>query len=91
MTIATHPFNALMEINRASVPNSDKLVSSLSTITYGGTLTVTNIGASLHVGQGSSARDGWEYTSPSNASGPGLDEGQFSGGRHRDGRFANGD
>lgn len=39
-----------MKINRASTPNSDKLVSSLSNITYGGTLLVTNIGASLQVG-----------------------------------------
>ena len=42
--------NVVMEINRAAVPNSDKLVSSLSTITYGGTLTVNNIGGGLQVG-----------------------------------------
>ena len=39
-----------MKLNRASSPNADKLVSSLSTITYGGTLLVTNIGAALQVG-----------------------------------------
>ena len=39
-----------MKLNRASTPNADKLVSSLSTITYGGTLLVTNIGAALQVG-----------------------------------------
>jgi len=42
--------NAVMEINRNAIPNSDKLVSSLSTITYGGTLTVNNLGAPLHPG-----------------------------------------
>lgn len=39
-----------MKLNRASSPNSDRLVSSLSTITYGGTLLVTNIGAALQIG-----------------------------------------
>lgn len=39
-----------MKLNRASSPSSDKLVSSLSTITYGGSLLVTNIGARLQVG-----------------------------------------
>jgi fibronectin-binding autotransporter adhesin len=38
---------AWMELNRASSPNSDRLVSSLSSITYGGTLVVTNIGDAL--------------------------------------------
>ena len=36
-----------MKLNRAGSPNSDRLVSTLSTITYGGTLVVTNIGAAL--------------------------------------------
>ena len=39
-----------MKLNRASTPNSDKLVSTLSTITYGGALVVTNLGVALHVG-----------------------------------------
>ena len=41
---------AWMKLNRANTPNSDQVVSSLATITYGGTLIVTNIGASLHAG-----------------------------------------
>lgn len=41
---------AWMELNRANSPNSDRLVSSLSSITYGGTLVVTNIGSQLQVG-----------------------------------------
>jgi autotransporter-associated beta strand protein len=41
---------AWMKLNRANTPNSDQVVSSLSTVTYGGTLLVTNIGAALHVG-----------------------------------------
>jgi fibronectin-binding autotransporter adhesin len=39
-----------MEINRASSPNCDKLVSSLSSINYGGKLVVTNIGPRLQAG-----------------------------------------
>ena len=41
---------AWMKLNRASTPNSDQLVSTLSTISYGGTLVVTNIGAKLQPG-----------------------------------------
>lgn len=41
---------AWMKLNRAASPNCDRLVSSLSTITYGGTLVVTNIGARLQTG-----------------------------------------
>ncbi len=41
---------AWMKLNRTGSPTSDKLVSSLSTITYGGTLIVTNIGGALVVG-----------------------------------------
>ena len=42
---------AWMKINRASSPNSDRLVSATaSIINYGGTLVVTNIGASLQTG-----------------------------------------
>ena len=41
---------AWMKINRANTPNSDRLVSTLSSITYGGTLIVTNIGGALQVG-----------------------------------------
>jgi autotransporter-associated beta strand protein len=41
---------AWMKLNRANSPNSDRLVSSLSTITYGGTLVVTNVGAALQPG-----------------------------------------
>ena len=41
---------AWMKLNRANTPNSDQLVSSLSTITYGGTLVVTNIGGRLQAG-----------------------------------------
>jgi autotransporter-associated beta strand protein len=40
--------NTLMEINRDSVPNSDKLAASA--ISLGGTLTVENIGPALHIG-----------------------------------------
>jgi autotransporter-associated beta strand protein len=41
---------AWMKLNRANSPNSDRLVSSTaSTIYYGGTLVVTNIGAPLEV------------------------------------------
>jgi fibronectin-binding autotransporter adhesin len=39
-----------MKLNRAGSPNSDRLVSSLAGINYGGTLVVTNVGASLHAG-----------------------------------------
>jgi len=40
-----------MKINRAASPNSDRLVSSAGSVNYGGgTLVVTNIGPSLHVG-----------------------------------------
>ena len=39
-----------MKLNRAGSPNSDRLVSSLAGINYGGTLVVTNVGASLHTG-----------------------------------------
>jgi len=38
-----------MKLNRANSPNSDQLVSALSSITYGGTLVVTNIGGLLQV------------------------------------------
>jgi autotransporter-associated beta strand protein len=42
---------AWMKLNRATSPNSDRLVSSTaSIISYGGTLVVTNIGAPLQVG-----------------------------------------
>ena len=40
-----------MKINRTASPNSDRLVSSAGSVNYGGgTLVVTNIGPSLHVG-----------------------------------------
>ena len=39
--------DALMELNRGASPNSDRLVAP--SITYGGTLTVTNIGARLQM------------------------------------------
>jgi autotransporter-associated beta strand protein len=39
-----------MKLNRASTPNSDRLVSSLSSVDYGGTLVATNIGAKLQPG-----------------------------------------
>ena len=41
---------AWMKLNRANSQNSDRLVSSLSTITYGGTLVVTNVGPPLQAG-----------------------------------------
>lgn len=41
---------AWMKLNRANLPTSDHLVSSLSTVTYGGTLVVTNIGPQLQAG-----------------------------------------
>lgn len=37
----------IMELNRSSVPNCDQLVSSLSSINFGGTLFVTNAGPRL--------------------------------------------
>lgn len=39
-----------MKLNRAVSPTSDRLVSSHSTITYGGTLVITNIGSGAKVG-----------------------------------------
>jgi hypothetical protein len=39
----------LLELNRTNAPNHDVLISDLGTITYGGTLTVTNIGEALQV------------------------------------------
>jgi hypothetical protein len=42
---------AWMKLNRAASPNSDRLVcSTASTINYGGTLVVTNIGSPLQAG-----------------------------------------
>jgi autotransporter-associated beta strand protein len=41
---------AWMKLNRANTPNSDQIVSTLSTVTYGGTLIITNIGAALQPG-----------------------------------------
>jgi len=41
---------ALMEINRAASPNADKFVRSGGALAYGGTLTVTNIGAAAQNG-----------------------------------------
>jgi fibronectin-binding autotransporter adhesin len=41
---------AWMKLNRANTPNSDQVVSSLGSVTYGGNLVVTNIGAQLHAG-----------------------------------------
>lgn len=41
---------AWMKLNRDNTPNSDRLVSSLSTISYGGTLVVTNVGGRLQAG-----------------------------------------
>ncbi len=38
-----------MEINRGASPNADKLVLSSGTLTYGGALTVVNIGAALQL------------------------------------------
>jgi hypothetical protein len=40
----------LMALNRAGSPNCDQIVSSGSSINYGGTLVVTNIGGQLHAG-----------------------------------------
>ena len=40
---------AWLKLNNASSPTSDKLSSSLSTVTYGGTLVVTNVGGALAV------------------------------------------
>ena len=42
--------NLLLELDRSASPNCDQLVSVLGTITYGGTLSVTNIGTALQVG-----------------------------------------
>ncbi len=42
--------NLLIGLNDTNTPRSDALVSSLGMITYGGTLTVTNIGPKLQVG-----------------------------------------
>ena len=41
---------AWMKLNPGHTPNSDQLVSALSTITYGGTLVITNIGSAPQVG-----------------------------------------
>ncbi len=38
----------LMELNRTNAQNCDHLVCSSGTITYGGTLSVTNVGPALH-------------------------------------------
>jgi autotransporter-associated beta strand protein len=38
----------IMELNRANVPNSDRIVAA--SITYGGALSVTNDGSTLHAG-----------------------------------------
>jgi autotransporter-associated beta strand protein len=40
----------LLELNHTNAQPSDKLLSDLGTITYGGTLSVTNIGPALQVG-----------------------------------------
>ncbi len=40
----------ILKLNRTNSLKSDELVSSLSTITYGGTLTLTNIGPALQPG-----------------------------------------
>jgi hypothetical protein len=37
-----------MELNRTNAQNCDHLVSSSGTITYGGTLSVSNVGPALH-------------------------------------------
>jgi autotransporter-associated beta strand protein len=42
--------NLLLGLNRSNTPSSSKLVSDLGTITYGGTLTVTNVGPALQAG-----------------------------------------
>jgi fibronectin-binding autotransporter adhesin len=42
--------NLLLELNRTNTPSSDQLPSALGTITYGGTLSVTNIGPALQAG-----------------------------------------
>jgi fibronectin-binding autotransporter adhesin len=47
---ATLAGNLSLKIVRTGAQTSDQLVSSTGTITYGGTLTVTNIGADLQVG-----------------------------------------
>jgi len=50
ITFATSPTlsgSTSMEIDRAASPNADKLVLSSGTLTYGGTLTVANVGATL--------------------------------------------
>jgi len=39
-----------MKLNRTASPTSDRIVSSLSAITYGGTLVITNIGPAPQVG-----------------------------------------
>ena len=42
----------LLELNRTNAQNCDQLVSVLGTITYGGTLSVTNRGPALQAGDG---------------------------------------
>jgi autotransporter-associated beta strand protein len=39
-----------LKLNRTNSQTCDRLVSALGTVTYGGTLSVTNIGPALHVG-----------------------------------------
>ena len=42
--------NLLLNLNRSSTPTSSQLTTVMGAITYGGTLSVTNVGSALHVG-----------------------------------------
>ncbi|HUC83910.1 MAG TPA: LamG-like jellyroll fold domain-containing protein [Candidatus Acidoferrales bacterium] len=53
LTFGTAPTlngTTLMTINRTNIPTADKIALSSGTLTYGGTLTVNNIGGSLQAG-----------------------------------------
>ena len=51
VTAPTFSGTNFMEIDRAATTNADKIILSSGTLTYGGVLTVTNIGATLNGGE----------------------------------------
>jgi autotransporter-associated beta strand protein len=53
LTFSTPPIlngTTVMELNRANLPNSDRITISSGTLNYGGVLTVTNLGPALQSG-----------------------------------------
>ncbi len=66
----------LMEISRTNLPNADRIIISSGTLTYGGTLTVTNSGTSLQAGDNFQLFSASSYTGAFNATNlPPLDAG----------------